>query len=379
LKLRHVLVVAMVPAICLVPAASARTDRSQRSQAAQGGIATTIATELAKEGAKAAVAKFAPDLVKYTDPTAAGLAEIQSQLAQLDQKLTELKSYNEAVATRLDCVIQRTPLNEILASADEHLRALVDAGRMTDQAQRVKALQRLDNDYVLLGTQQNTLHRAIVGDGALTACAKLIEKQQEPFLTSQLAPAVHDYYAAYETAAISLLTVRLNLMNNGAATPTLADQVSREVLGWINQERALIKPALPYTESYYKPDDLLFKTRVGPNGLQDGPSYALFKAGWDASIRNAPGCSHLIRIAEATGVPHAQERAVLRSRNILDMPRYVYCYDDHHGLYAYDFDVFRYDDAAHIHVYVTQNIGTVMAHPNGWSFANLSQYSYLGR
>jgi len=41
--------------------------------------------------------------------------------------------------------------------------------------------------------------------------------------------------------------------------------------------------------------------------------------------------------------------------------------------------VFRYDDAAYIHVYVTRNIGTVMAHPNGWSFASLSQYSYLGR
>jgi len=363
----------MVLTVCLVPAASARTERSQTSSS----IATSIAGELAKSGAKAAVAQFAPDLVKYTDPTAAGLAQIQSQLAQLDQKLTELRSYQEGVATRLDCVIQRTPLNEILASADEHLRALVDAGRMTDQAQRTKALETLGRDYLLLGTQQGTLHRAIAGDGALVACAKLIEKQQEPFLTSQLAPAVHDYYAAYEAAALSLLTVRLNLMNNGAATPALADQVTREVLGWIDQERALIKPAMPYTESYYKPDALLFKTRVAANGMQDGEAYGLFKAGWDASIRNAPGCSHLIRIAEATGVPRSQARQALRSRNILQMPRYVYCYDDHHTLYAYDFDLFRYDDAAHIHVYVTRDIGTVMAHPAG-GFFDPSKYSYLG-
>ena len=265
MKLRHLLVLPVVLMLCLVPSASARTAQSQ------GTVAGSVATELAKAGAQAAIAHFAPDLVKYTDPTAAGLAQIQSQLAELDQKLTELKSYQETVATRLDCVIQRTPLNEILASADEHLRALVDIGRMTDQAQRVKALATLDRDYLLLGTQQGTLHRAIVGDGALVACARLIEKQQEPFLTSQLAPAVRDYYAAYEAAALSILTVRLNLMNNGAATPTLADQVAREVLGWIAQEQALIKPAFPDTESYYVPDepaDEDARRRERPAGLQ---------------------------------------------------------------------------------------------------------------
>jgi hypothetical protein len=370
LKLRHLLVLPVVLVLCVVPSASARTAQSQNT------VAGSIATELAKAGAQAAIAHFAPDLVKYTDPTAAGLAQIQSQLAALDQKLTELKSYQETVATRLDCVIQRTPLNEILASADEHLRALVDIGRMTDQAQRVKALATLDRDYLLLGTQQGTLHRAIVGDGALVACARLIEKQQEPFLTSQLAPAVRDYYAAYEAAALGILTVRLNLMNNGAATPTLADQVTREVLGWIAQEQSLIKPAFPDTESYYVPDDLLLKTRVASNGLQDFKANDLFKAGWSASIRNGPGCSHLIRILAGTGVPQAQQRREVARRNILQMPRYVYCYDDHDGLYAYDFDLFRYENAAHIHVYVSRDIGTVMAH-HAQGFFDVSKYSYL--
>ncbi len=144
MKLRHLLVLPVVLMLCVVPSASARTAQSQST------VAGSVATELAKAGAQAAIAHFAPDLVKYTDPTAAGLAQIRDQLAALDQKLTELKSYQETVATRLDCVIQRTPLNEILASADEHLRALVDIGRMTDQAQRVKALATLDRDYLLL-------------------------------------------------------------------------------------------------------------------------------------------------------------------------------------------------------------------------------------
>ncbi len=372
MKLRHLLVLPMVLMLCVVPSASARTEQSQNA------IATGIATELAKAGAKAAVAQFAPDLVKYTDPTAHGLSQIQSQLAELDRKLTELKGYQEAVATRLDCVIQRTPLNEILASADEHLRALVDVGRMTDQAQRVKALATLDRDYLLLGTQQGTLHRAIVGDGALVACAKLIEKQQEPFLTSQLAPAVRDYYAAYEAAALSILTVRLNLMNNGAATPTLADQVAREVLGWIDQERALIKPAMPDTESWFRSENLLMKTRVAANGLQDFQANDLFKAGWDASIRNGPGCDQLIRMADASGVPRSQVRQLWRSRNVLQTPRYVYCIDDRGTLNAYDLDLFRYENAAHIQVYVTRDIGTVIARQNGSSFFDVKKYSYLG-
>ena len=374
MKLHHVLALAVVLAVCLVPAASARPERAQTSSS----VATTVAGELAKAGAKAAVAQFAPDLVKYTDPTAYGLAQIQSQLAELDRKLTELRSYQEAVETRLDCVIQRTPLNEILASADEHLSALVDIGRMSDQAQRVKALATLDRDYLLLGTQQGTLHRAITNDGALVACAKLIEKQQEPFLTSQLAPAVRDYYAAYEAAALSLLTVRLNLMNNGAATPQRADEVAREVLGWIAQEQSLIKPAMPYTESYFKSENLLMKTRVAANGLQDSESYSLFKAGWDASIRNGPGCDQLIRMADATGVPRAQVRQLWRSQNVLQTPRYVYCIDSNGTLQAYDLDLFRFENAAHIQVYVTRDIGTVIARQNGTSFFDLKKYSYFG-
>jgi len=370
LKLRHLLVLPMVLMLCVVPGASARTEQSQST------IAAGIATELAKEGAKAAVAQFAPDLVKYTDPTAHGLAQIRDQLAALDQKLTDLTKYTEATAIRLDCNIQKAPLNEILASADEHLAALVDAGSMTDPADQKAALAALKADFLLLGTQQGTLHRSLVGDGALIACAKLIEKQQEPFLTSQLAPAVHDYYAAYDAAALSILTVRLNLANNGAATPARADEIAREVLGWIAQEKALIKPAFPDTESYYVPDDLLMKTRVAANGLQDFKANDLFKAGWSASIRNGPGCSHLIRIASSTGVPQAQQRRELVRRNILQMPRYVYCYDDHGGLYAYDFDGFRYESASHIHVYVTRDIGTVMAH-HAQGFFDVSKYSYL--
>ncbi len=167
-------------------------------------------------------------------------------------------------------------------------------------------------------------------------------------------------------------------MNNGAATPTLADQVTREVLGWIDQERALIKPALPDTESWFRSENLLMKTRVAANGLQDFQANDLFKAGWNASIRNGPGCDQLIRMADASGVPRAQVRQLWRSRNVLQTPRYVYCIDDNGTLQAYDLDLFRYDNAAHIQVYVTRDIGTVLARQNGSSYFDVKKYSYLG-
>ena len=354
---------------------------SARSQSAQGNAATTVATELAKAGAKAAIAQYAPELNKYVDPTGTALAEIQSQLAALDAKLTELKDYQQRVEEHLNCVVQRTQLNTILASADTHLRALADIGRLSDQSARHDQLEALAGTYLTLTTQQSELHIAVAGpDGALRACARHIEMSQRPFLTSQLAPAVRDFYAAYHAAAVALLAVRVNIVSY---KPThypagKADEIIRQVNGWLADEEALIKPAMPYTDSYFVPEDLLMKTRVGPDGLQDAQAYALFKAGWWATIRGTPGCSQLIRIADATGVPRSQARAALRSRGVLDMPRYVYCYDDHDTLYAFDFDLFRYEDAAYTHVYVTRQIGTVMAH-QGTGFFDFSKYSYTLR
>ena len=139
-------------------------------------------------------------------------------------------------------------------------------------------------------------------DGAVAGHRGRLDRPRE------LAPAARDYYAAYEAAALGLLTVRLNLMNNGAATPQRADEVTREVLGWIDQERALIKPAMPDTQSWFRSENLLMKTRVAANGLQDFQANDLFKAGWNASIRNGPGCDQLIRMADASGVPRPRTR-----------------------------------------------------------------------
>jgi hypothetical protein len=354
---------------------------SARTQASQGGAASAVATELAKAGGKAAIAHFAPELNKYVDPTRTALAEIQSQLAALDAKLTELKDYQQRVEEHLNCVVQRTQLNTILASADTHLRALADIGRLADQSARHDQLETLAGTYLTLTTQQSELHIAVAGpDGALRACARHIEMSQRPFLTDRLAPAVRDFYAAYHAAAVALLAVRVNIVNY---KPThypagKADEIIRQVNGWIADEEALIKPAMPYTESYFVPEDLLMKTRVASGGLQDYQANDLFKAGWWATIRGTPGCSQLIRIADATGVPRSQARAALRSLDVLNMPRYVYCYDDHDTLYAFDFDLFRYESSSHTHVYVTRDIGTVMAH-RGTGFFDFSKYSYTLR
>ena len=78
-------------------------------------------------------------------------------------------------------------------------------------------------------------------------------------------------------------------------------------------------------------------------------------------------------------MPQAQQRRELwRSRNVLQMPRYVYCIDDNDRLHAYDLDLFRFENAAHIQVYVTRDIGTVIARQNGSSYFDVKKYSYLG-
>jgi hypothetical protein len=375
-KLRPSLLLSMVLALCLAPTAAARTAH------AQGGIAAGIATELAKSGVKAGIAEFAPDLVKYTDPTAHGLAQIRDQLTALDGKVTQLKLHQEALEHHLNCVTQRTALNPVLSAAQTNLEELIAASRLATPEGRKLRLTQLSAHIGALAKDQHHLHLALAGDdGALRACAKHIEMGMRPFLTSELAPAVRDFYATYEAAAVSLLVVRVNLINfkaslDGSYSADEGVQAAQQVQGWIAQEEGLIKPAFPYTESYNVPEDLLFRTRVAPEGLTDYEAHSLWKQGWWASIRNAgPGCTQLARVFRSVGVTDSQVRGVLQRRNVVRMPRYVYCFDDHDGLYAYDFDLFRYESASHVHVYVDRNIGMVVSR-RGQGFFDLKKYSY---
>lgn len=377
------------------------------AQVAQASIAGEIATGLAKEGAKAAIAHFAPGLQEKIDPTAAALAGIRAQLDALDNKITQLQVQQEALASKQLCATHVGTLRSIVSRARTSLEELIAATKLSDVTARESRLDGLWSSRGQLATDQDQLHTTLV-DGAIDACGKSLQDKMYPFFTSQLAPQVRDWYATYEAAAVALLTVRLNLYAYAAPTGTMkqvteTDAAGNTVIltvpvrktqyteaeaqalvnkvvgpgGWLAQEQGLIKPAFPGTESVYLPDKLVFKTRVAPMGLQDGENYRLFKEGWYASVRGTPDCEQLQRIFDALGVGRSsQVRVALRTRAILYMNSpYVYCNDTHGTLYAYDFDKFRYDDAAYIHVYVDRNIGTIMAHSMS-GYLSLDRWSY---
>jgi len=371
---RRLLAVISLSAFCALAVAAPSNARSEH---AQGGVVAGVAAEFVKVGAKAAIARFAPGLNKHIDPTSHELSLIRDQLAALDAKLTELQNYQQAVEHHLNCAVQRTHLHTILASADTHLSALVDVGRLPLLASRVTRLDALYNSYILLSSQQRELHLAVSGaDGALRACAKHIEMSQRPFLTSQLAPAVRDFYAAYEAAALSLLTVRVNIINYRPDDFPLGKEkeIVDEVNHWLLQEQALIKPAMPNSESYETTMNLLFKTNVvGGHGNQPQVQ-ALRNAGWLVTGETySPTCGVIIRLVSHTGLSGAAAINELRRRNVIDLPPTIRCYDDHDSLHLFHVAELRYERAG---LTLASIFGKGVAARSPHGFFNLSHYSY---
>jgi hypothetical protein len=310
-------------------------------------IATSIAGELAKQGVKAAIAQFAPGLAKALDPGSAQLEAIRSQLAALDAKVTQLVQHQERLEARLNCAIQRTGhLATIVSRAQTSLQTLVDASRLSDVGGRTRRLDSLYREYNVLTTDQRDLHNRIM-DGALIACAEHIERGMEPWLTSQLAPAVRDFYATYRTAAVSLLVVRTNIIAlhpaefDGVATDgshAVAATV-RTVNAWIASEEALIKPALSASESYDVRTRLLYKTAV-ISGFPNPPLVnQLLSAGWYVSGETTiPTCGVFINLLAETGFTGLRARQELQRRNVLHAPAEISCFDDHDARYYFDLD-----------------------------------------
>jgi hypothetical protein len=343
MKLRLGLALIATALLVAVPTASA---------ASQGGVATAIAGELAKQGLKAGIAHFAPDLAKTLDPTSAELAAIRDQLTVLDAKITELKLHQERLEARLNCSIQRSGVDSILARAQTSLETLLSAQKLPTQSGRVARLNALYSQYIPLSADQQDIHNRLIGaNGVIRACAEHIEQGMRPFLTSKLAAAVHDFYATYEAAAVSLLVVRLNLIAykpDEFATDD-ATTIATKVHGWLAEEAALIKPAFPNTEAYDFNTNLLFKTHVYHVSALFGKSErgavdALRNEGWWAmGIEYVPTCRIFEIMVNSTGHSGARGVQELVSRGVFTDPgREMSCYDDHDNHYTFDIQTFTY-------------------------------------
>lgn len=366
-----------------------------------GGAASAIGKELAKEGAKAAIAHFAPELEEKIDPTAAGIRAIRDQLAALDAKLSQMQQHQEYLASRQLCATHVGTLRQIVSRARTSLEELIAATTLPDRAAREQRLDPLWRDRAALATDQDQLHTTLM-DGAINACGQNFQDAMYPFFTAQLAADVHDWYATYHAAAVALLTVRLNLYRYAGPTGTLkqvtttdangntetlqvpvrqaayteaeAEALARKVAGsggWLDQEAAKIKPAFPYTESVDLAERLVFKTRVYPEGLQNTEAYRLFQQGWQASARDDPRCLQMTRVFAALKVPQSAVRTTLRQRGILDLTSpAIRCRDTHGDMYAYDVDIAKYEPTTSF-----PQAGTVLAHQLD-GFLNLAPWSY---
>ena len=373
MKLRLVLGAALVAAVGVVPSATART---QRSQSIGEGVATSIVAEVAKTGIKAGIAAWAPDLVKYSDPTAHGLAQIQEQLAQLDAKITQLGDHQLKLANQFDCVTQRTDLLSVVTRAQSSLQSLTNAVQLTDPAGRAARFERMFQQLEAMQADQLHIHQALVGpQGVILSCARFIESGYSPYLNSSLATTVHDFYATYKAAAVALVIVRANLMalHPEQFTDNEVKQLGALVEKWINEEERLIKPHFPKTMLYDSQSGTLWWTEPilqGDKTLRG----KLQSEGWHVTGHSTiPTCSAVLGFLRK-GTSKLGGTGVT-ARGWINAPKWISCYDDHDKLHDFNLDEGRYEHYGYAFAGITLPPSVAARQNNG--LVRVGDYSYL--
>lgn len=351
---------------------------------ARGSVVTEVGGELAKQGAKAAIAQLAPDLYKHIDSTSAQLQAIGDQLNALDQKLNDLKAYTASVQLRLECATNVSHLNTILGAADTNLRTLTFAASETG-VQRTIQLDNLAGAALLMRSQQSDLNHTLIGSfGLIQACGGKMEQGfgNGRFITSKLRPEVEALYAAYRAAHISLLTAQVNAATYAAAKAGKPDDPStdrfvgtlvREVEGYIASEEKEIRPAIPAEFAYDKNYDILMKVQPISGTARDSLAKPLLSSGWWVTgYTTVPTCSAV----EATIRPFTA--AQLRSWAVINFPvdGNIKCYDDSDVLHLFDVNTFTYTRPAIKHAFTLIVVPALVWRPNN-GYIKPKEYSYL--
>jgi hypothetical protein len=365
---RLVVIAALVSVAAVVPSASARPARSQ------AGVGTAIASEIAKEGVKAGIAHFAPDLVKYTDPTAHGIAEIQAKLDELDRKMTQLIDHQQALEEHLNCVIQKSDVLAPVTQARSDLETMLSASRAADPAE---VFGRLYNRYEAMKGAQAHIHASLLGsDGLIQACARHIETGMKPYLTSTLATHVREFYGTYHAAEVALLVVRTNLI---ALHPTAfpadeAEAIAKQLQSAATVEERWIKPAFPNTMSYDKDHKWLWWTSLIPHA-DAALRGQLQSQGWRVTGRSTtPTCSAILSLLQRGGHTGPAGIQWLGQENVLPIATgyFISCYDDHDHLHDFDLATGTHHYAGN----VSRNPPSFAARPND-GLVDIARFSYL--
>lgn len=388
MKPRIVLCSALIAIVAAAPtAATARTTqvaRGQHAQASQGigeGVATAIAAEIVKAGVKAAIAEWAPDLTKYVDPTAYGIAQIQAKLEEISGKLTQLINAQDALGAKLSCELQQASVSRDLADIKAWYHAMVQA-RYSSFDVRKADLETLYSHRFSMHSVQIHLHDALVGNGVpslLRACGKNVEKAMYPYMSAFLGHEMHRLYSIYHVASAELLVVRVNMMALHPQ-PDQAESAARQLeTYWAEEQTAhFIKPVFPLLDSYDKRTDTLYRVNVIPSG--DVTERKNLQAnGWYVTGHNGiPTCSAIAHFTTAKrdeGYIGWASINYLREIHVLNLwgGHLILCYDDNDHLQDFSLATYTYYYAGNIQSYQP----SIAAKANN-GYYDISNYGYGG-
>jgi hypothetical protein len=302
LQSRRLAVVLVLSALFGLVAAAPSSARSQRSE---GAVASALVSELAKQGVKAGIGYLAPDMVKYTDPTAYQLSQIQAQLDQISNSLANLSASVNRLDLRLACNEQRLRLEPIVSgviTAERALKSVTLAPTLEGKKLRLEedalpAIKRLDS-----AGDQLILHRALtgkVGESLITACGKVLEEQNGPVLTKSFGDRVENVYSTYAMTAATLLMLRVNYWHYYPAKYGEAEIQSHvtEVSNFLKAEEALLKPKVPYWGAVDLRTGLIWENRTYETSHYIGQ--VLHQQGYTLSgLDGTPTCGDVVHFIQ---------------------------------------------------------------------------------
>lgn len=370
---------ALVAIVAVVPVtANARTQRAQTTQS----VGDAVANELVRAGVNAAVAKWAPGLEQYVNPFSAGLGGIQSQLAEITNKLNQLIDHQYALEARLNCAIQRTGLNPVLGDAKAWFNTLQDQQNVPSLTARKDNFALLFTERERMRSDQEHLHLALIGaNGAIRACAEHVQIGLRPFFSSDIGNEVNDFYATYHVAAAELLIVRVNLMAlYPKHFPTDAVQAAAKQLEtWWAEERSFIKPTFPSWLSYDIDARVLYHFASIPwQETQTGYIDRLRQEGWWVTgTSDIPTCSAIEATFKKSGFTGSAAVSWMSRHKIiwLNGPSTIVCYDDHGRLHEFSLDTYTYRYAGDFQSHALAIAARPIEH-DGKTFIDVAHYAY---
>lgn len=296
---------AVVLVLVLAGGLLAAEPSSAASQRSEGAVASGLVSELAKQGVKTGIGYLAPDMVKYTDPTAYQLSQIQAQLDQISNSLANLSASLNRLDLRLACNEQRLRLEPVVAgviTTERALKSVTLAPTLEGKKARLEedvlpAIKRLNDSG-----DQLLLHRAVTGkdgESLITACGKVLEDQNGPVLTTAFSERVENLYSTYAMTAATLLMLRVNYWHYYPAKYGEAEIQSHvaEVAHFLKTEEALLKPKVPWWGAVDLRTGLVWEKRTFETSHLIGGSlrsqgYTL--SGWD----NTPTCGDIVHFIQ---------------------------------------------------------------------------------